>query len=105
MKYAVIQTGGKQYKVSEGEVIEVEKISPEGKTFDFPKVLLFVDEKKVLVGQPFLENVRVKGEILGEIKGPKVKVARFKAKSRYRRTKGHRQILSQVKIREIKLKK
>lgn len=103
MKYAVVRTGGKQYKVSEGDVIEIEKISEEKrKTLNFPEILLVVD-RKILIGQPFVEGARVEGEVLGEIKGPKIKVVRFRAKSRYRRTKGHRQIFSRIRIKKIKI--
>lgn len=102
MKYAVIRTGGKQYKVCEGEELLVEKIEAEKKkTVDFDEVLLLVDGKKVHLGQPLVKGVKVKAKILEQIKGEKIRVAKFRAKSRYRRVKGHRQRLTKVKIEKI----
>jgi len=100
--YAVIKTGGKQYKVSEGDIIEVERLSAKDKEdFLFDKVLLYVADSTVKVGKPYLAEVVVKGIILGAKKGKKIRVSKFKAKSRYRRTTGHRQSLTQVKIEKI----
>ena len=102
MKYAVIKTGGKQYRVSEGDEIEIEKIvTPEGKTHTFNEVLLLVDEKKLKIGQPQAAGVKVKTKVLSHFKGKKIRVATYKAKSRYRRVKGHRQQLTRVKILSI----
>lgn len=100
--YAVIKTGGKQYKVSEGDIIEVEKLkAKDNKEYLFDKVLLYVVDSSVKVGKPYLPEVVVKGVILSAKKGPKIRVSKFKAKSRYRRTMGHRQSLTQVKIERI----
>lgn len=102
MRYAVIKTGGKQYKVSEGETLLVEKI--DGKKDEavvFNEVLLLADEKKVKIGQPQVEGAKVKGVILDQVKGEKIRVAKFRAKSRYRRVKGHRQRLTKVQITKI----
>lgn len=102
MKYAVIKTGGKQYRISEGDVLTVEKLAEEkGKRVDFDEVLLVVDAGQVLIGQPLVDQAKVKGEILDHFQGPKVRVAKFKAKSRYRRVQGHRQSLTRVKIKKI----
>lgn len=102
MKYAVIKTGGRQYRVSEGDVLAVEKLGQEkGGKIEFDDVLLTVDEKNVSVGQPLVRGAMVEGEVLEHFQGPKVKVARFKAKSRYRRVKGHRQDLTRVRIKKI----
>lgn len=102
MKYAVIKIGGSQYKVAESDEIKIEKI--EGKksdSVDFKDVLLLVDEKKIKIGEPFLPKVKVKAKILDQIKGPKIRVATYKAKSRYRKVKGQRKQLTRVKILSI----
>jgi large subunit ribosomal protein L21 len=109
MKYAVIKTGGKQYRVAEGDEIEIEKIdTPEGKTLTFDEVLLLVDDKKTKIGQPKVARAKVKAKVLSHLakvlshlKGKKIRVATYKAKSRYRRVKGHRQQLTRVKISSI----
>lgn len=101
-KYAVIKTGGKQYRVAEGDVLAVEKLSEEkGESFTFDQVLLVVDGKKVSLGQPLIDQGKVEGEVLEHFRGPKIKVAKFKAKSRYRRVQGHRQELTRVRIKKI----
>lgn len=102
MRYAVIKTGGKQYKVSEGEALLIEKIDgKEGEAVVFDEVLLLADEKKVKIGQPLVKGAKVKGTILSQVKGEKIRVAKFKSKSRYRRVKGHRQQLTKVQITKI----
>ena len=102
MKYAVIRTGGKQYRVAEGDEIEVDKLEAEkGKAFTFDEVLLFVDGDKVKIGQPLVKGVKVKAKIIDQIKGKKIRVATFKAKARYRRVKGFRSRLTKVKIEKI----
>lgn len=102
MKYAIIKTGGKQYKVSEGETLEIEKI--EGKEKDkitFDQILLISQEKKLFIGQPILSKAKVEAEIIEQFKDKKIRVAKFKAKSRYRRVRGHRQQKTRVKILKI----
>jgi len=102
MKYAVIRTGSKQYKVEEQSTIAVEKL--EGKPGDrvnFEEVLLLADNGKVRIGQPQLADITVKGKIVSQEKGEKIRVATYKAKSRYRRVIGHRQRLTQVHIDSI----
>lgn len=101
MKYAVIETGGKQYQVSEGETLEVELVGEEKGTVSFDKVLLYVDGDAVKVGAPYLEGFSVKAKIEENFKADKVTVGKFKAKSRYRRLRGHRQNYSRVKIDKI----
>ncbi len=104
MKYAVIQTGGKQYQVSEGDTLEVEKLEGKAKAkLTFDKVLLVVDDKKISLGQPLVKGAKVTAEILEQKKGDKIRVAKFKAKSRYRRIQGHRQLLTKLKILKITL--
>ncbi len=102
MKYAVVRIGGFQYKIAEGDEVEVMKREGEQeKPLHFSEVLLQVDGEKVLVGQPLVSGISVKAKIIAQFKGPKIRVATFKAKSRHRRTVGHRQELTRVKIEKI----
>jgi large subunit ribosomal protein L21 len=103
MAFAVIQTGGKQYKVSPGDIIEVELLSEkkEGDKVSFDEVLLSSDGKNVSVGAPSVSGKKVSGTVLSEGKGKKVTVIRFKSKSRWRREKGHRQYRMKVEIQGI----
>lgn len=104
MRYAVIKIGGKQYKVAEGDVLKVEKLAREaGEIIELDQVLLAVDGKKVLIGQPLVKKIKVKAKVLKHLKGPKIRVAKFKAKSRYRRLKGHRQEFSEIEVERIEL--
>lgn len=102
MKYAVIEAGGKQYKAAEGDILEIDKIDIEaGKTHKFEKVLLYTADGVCQIGKPVLSDVSVSGKVLGQFKGDKIRVAKFKAKSRYRRVTGHRQLLTKVQIEKI----
>ena len=102
MKYAVIQTGGKQYRVAEGETVTVERLPLETNAeFICKEVLLVNDEGNILIGTPFVADMLVKGTLVSHIKGPKIRVSKFKSKVRYRRVTGHRQSLSQIKISAI----
>ena len=101
MKYAVVRTGGKQYKVSEGDVLEIEKISPDKNDFIFDDVLLFASDDIAQIGSPILKGVTIRASVLEQKKGEKVRVAKFKAKVRYRKVMGHRQNLTRVKIDKI----
>lgn len=102
MKYAVFSDKGNQYKVSEGEEILLEGANGEaGKKLKFEAVLLVVDGDKVKVGEPLVKGASVAIEVLGQEKGKKLKVFKFKAKSRYRRTQGHRSSYTRVKITKI----
>jgi len=97
--YAVIETGGKQYKVKAGTVIQVEKLLAEDNSpINFDKVLAVWDEKGIQVGKPYLEGAIVKGTVLNQIKADKILVFKFKPKTGYKRTQGHRQKLSVIKI-------
>ncbi len=100
--YAIIESGNKQYKVEEGSVIDVELLDLADDKVVFDKVVLFVDGDKVLVGTPYLEKVKVKGTLLKEIQDDKVVSFKYKHKTGYHKTKGHRQKYSQVKIEGIK---
>lgn len=102
MKYVVLRTGGKQYRVSEGQTLLVEKLDKKPKEkFEFGEVLLWVEDGQKKVGQPLLKDIKAEGEVLEQVKGPKIRVAKFKAKVRYRRVHGHRQALTRVKIDKI----
>ena len=100
--YAIVRTGGKQYKVSEGDLLTVEKLGGEvGQAVAFEDVLLFSDGETVNVGQPVLENVSVKGEIVEQLRAKKVLVFKYKRRKRYRRKQGHRQQYTTVRIDAI----
>ena len=101
---AIIETGSKQYKVSPGTIIDIEKLPLEiGDTVRFDKVLLLEDEKNFKVGQPYLEGVVVEATVLNQIKAPKVIVFKFKRKTGYKRTQGHRQRYTTVKVTGIQV--
>ncbi|MBU1163236.1 MAG: 50S ribosomal protein L21 [Proteobacteria bacterium] len=100
--YAVVSSGGKQYKVQKGEILRVEKISGDiGAPVSFDKVLMFSDGENVNIGQPVLENVSVNGHIVEQDKAKKIIVFKYKKRKRYRRTQGHRQQYTAVKIDNI----
>ncbi len=101
---AVIKTGGKQYLVSPGQKIKIEKLDVGvGETVDFEKVLLSEDEKgEVMLGTPYLEDIKVSGTVLQAGLGEKKKVFKYKPKKRYKVKKGHRQPYMEVEIKEIK---
>jgi len=100
--YAVIATGGKQYRVSEGAVLRVEKLdAEEGANIEFDRVLLVGDGDTVSVGKPFLEGGKVQAVVMAQGKGRKVEIIKFRRRQNYRRTKGHRQNFTQVKITGI----
>src|SRR5437899_3276911 len=105
MKYAVLATGGKQYKVSEGSVLEVDKLPVEaGKAHVFDNVLLFADGADVQVGKPKLEGAFVTAQVLEQKQGDKIRVAKFKAKARYRKVIGFRAQLTKLQIEKIDVK-
>ncbi|MCY4576953.1 MAG: 50S ribosomal protein L21 [Candidatus Kaiserbacteria bacterium] len=102
-KFAVIETGGKQYAVNDGDCIDIEllKECKEGDTISFDKVLLFDDGAKTDVGMPYLEGRKVSGTVETVGRHKKVSVVRFRAKSNYRRHYGHRQPFCKVRITSI----
>jgi len=100
--YAVIKTGGKQQKVKAGDVIEVEKIVHEGETVTFHPILVVDDDGKTHVGAEAAKAV-VTAKPLGEHKGDKVKIFKYRPKSGYARRGGHRQLLTMLEIEEVKL--
>ena len=102
MKHAVIETGGKQYRVAEGDVIYVEKLDvADGEAVTFDKVLAVVDEAESKFGAPTLEGASVTGTVEKTGKGKKIRVYKMKPKKNYRRTQGHRQPYTKVTINAI----
>ncbi len=100
--YAVIETGGKQYKVTAGDTVAVEKLDAEvGDIIELDRVLMVSDENGVRVGQPAVDGVSVKATVVDQAKGRKVLVFKYRAKQRYRRKVGHRQPLTRLHIDEI----
>ena len=103
--FAVIQTGGKQYKVAVGDVISIEKLADdmnEGDKVVFDSVLLSDDGKSTTVGEPFIKGAKVQGVLEAQGKDKKIEVVRFRSKSRYHRRYGHRQPHMKVKITSLK---
>jgi len=98
---AVVKSGGKQYRVSKGDLLRVEKIEGEvGERVEFP-VLLLRDGEEVKVGNPFLEGVKVIGRIARQGRGEKIVIFKYKRRKNYRRRQGHRQYYTCVQIEEI----
>lgn len=101
-KFSVIETGGKQYKVSAGQKIKIEKIKAEaGDNFVFDKVLLIVDGDKVEIGTPYIAGVAVGAKVAKQTRDKKKIVFRYHSKTRYRKTKGHRQPITEVEINKV----
>jgi large subunit ribosomal protein L21 len=102
--YAVIKTGGKQHRVSEGETLNIEKIvGNKGEAVVFNEVLMVADEGNIRVGTPLLEGAKVVGEIIAQTKGKKIDVFRMKRRKGYHKKTGHRQQLTSMKIKEISI--
>lgn len=103
--YAVIETGGKQYRVENGTFLDHERIDgvEVGDTLTFDKVLLVVDEDGVRTGSPYLDGVQVTGEVREAGRGDKIIVYKYKSKKGYRRKQGHRQAFMRTKIRAIEV--
>jgi len=102
--YAVIKTGGKQYKVEEGQILRVEKLDGEtGSDIQFNDVLLYSDGEKITLGAPVIENAVVSGNIIEQAKGKKVIVFKYKRRKAYKRMRGHRQLYTAVKINSIQI--
>ena len=101
--YAIVDSGGKQYKVKEGEVLRVEKLAGKvGDSVSFDRILMFSDGGDVNIGTPLLEDVAVSGHIVEQGKAKKIIVFKYKRRKRYRRKQGHRQQFTAVKIDSIK---
>ena len=100
--YAVIKTGGKQYRVQQGDVIFVEKLSAQAdEAFTFDEVLLVGDADQSKVGTPVVEGAKVEGKVLAQVKGKKIVVYKYKAKKNERKKQGHRQPYTKVEITAI----
>lgn len=99
--YAIVEIAGKQYKVEKDVIVNVDRLKNADENITIEKVLLYSNEGDIRVGQPYLDNVKVKAEILGEIKGKKVQGVKFKKRKNYTRTLGHRPLYSQLKISEL----
>jgi len=99
--YAIVKTGGKQYRVAEGDVIEVEKLAgAPGDEVSLPAAL-FVDGDRIVAHPDHLANVKVTGEVVAHVKGPKIRIHKFKSKTGYHKRQGHRQPLTHVKVTSI----
>ena len=100
--YAIIETGGKQYRVSEGDVIRVEKLSAkEGELVELDKVLAVSKDDQLLVGKPWLEEAKVTAKVLQHGRGDKIIVFKYKPKKNYRKKQGHRQPFTEIQIEKI----
>lgn len=100
--YAIIETGGKQYKVSSGDTIKVDRIALEpGSTINMDKILAVMDGTKTVVGTPYVSGASVKAEVMDNIKAKKIIVFKQKPRKGYRKLRGHRQQMSVVKIKEV----
>ncbi len=100
--YAVIRTGSKQYRVSPGDIITLEKLQREvGEELEFDDVVLFHDGKKIITEYQDLGRVKVKGEVVEQGRGAKIIVFKYRPKKGYRRKKGHRQQLTKIRIKDI----
>jgi large subunit ribosomal protein L21 len=101
-EYAVIKSGGKQYRVKKGDIIDVELMGIEPKsTFECKEVLLYCNGTKTLIGAPFISKAIVKGEVLADVRGPKVIAYKYKKRKKFRRKVGHRQDYSRIKITDF----
>ena len=97
--YAVIKTGGKQYRVTEGETLKVEKLDvEEGAAVEFDQVLMIADGDRIQVGAPYVEGARVTATVQTQGRGPKVRIIKFRRRKHYRKTQGHRQSYTELKI-------
>jgi large subunit ribosomal protein L21 len=102
--FAVVKTGGKQYKVTPGDILKVERLEGEaGDSIDLQSILLIQDNEKVLVGSPFLDKAQVRATLIEQARGDKIIVFKKKRRQGYRRKAGHRQDLSIIRIEEILL--
>lgn len=100
--YAIVETGGKQYRVAEGQIIDVEELSaPEGEKISLDRVLMVADGSDVRVGTPLVEGARVEATVLDHARARKITVFKYKPKIRYRRKSGHRQSYTRLRIERI----
>ena len=105
--FAILETGGKQYKVAEGDILEVELLPEElikKNTASLSSVLLVQGDKEVLIGDPYVKNAKVKAKVIEEIKADKIHIYKMKSKKGYRKSQGHRQKLHKIQIEKIEIK-
>jgi large subunit ribosomal protein L21 len=102
--YAVLETGSKQYRVTTGDTLEIERLEVEpGQSYTFDRVLLINNEGKISVGAPTVANASIVVDIMEHIRGPKTIAFKMKRRKGYHRTVGHRQELTKIRVKEIKL--
>ena len=100
--YAIVEIAGKQYKLTEGAVVNVDKLHPEGNEINFDKVLLLVSDNDIKVGNPTIPNVQIKAEIIDrEVKGDKIVVFKWKRAKNSKKRAGHRQKYTKIKVVKI----
>jgi large subunit ribosomal protein L21 len=100
--YAVIKTGGKQYRVAQGDVLRVEKLTADvGASVDFERVLMVADGNNISIGTPFIDGGKVTATIRSQGRGDKIKIIKFRRRKNYRRQMGHRQSYTEVEITGI----
>ena len=100
--YAVIKTGGKQYRVAEGDVLKVEKLTTiAGENVEINDVLLIANGEELTVGAPMIEGAKVTAEVVAHGRGPKIKIIKFKRRKHHRKQMGHRQWFTELKITSI----
>ena len=100
--YAIVESGGRQYRAEEGQSFSVEKLPYEvGEQIELPNVLLLADDAEVQVGQPTVPGASVKATVVNQYRGKKIFVWKYKPKTRYRRRKGHRQSYTRIRVDEI----
>ena len=101
--YAVFKTGGKQYRVSEGETLKIEKLEVElGKKVTFNEVLMIADGENVQVGSPLVDKASVEAKVISQGKGKKVNILKFKRRKQFMKKQGHRQVFTEIQIGKIK---
>ena len=102
-RWAIVKTGGKQYKVAEGDLISVEKLGAKKESIVLNDVLLLRNLKGLTIGKPFVPNAKVNAKVVDNFKGKKIRVVKFKSKSRYTRTRGHRHLKTKILIEKISI--
>ena len=101
--YAVFKTGGKQYRVSEGETLKIEKLEVEpGKKVTFNEVLMIADGENVQIGSPLVDKASVEAKVISQGKGKKVNILKFKRRKQFMKQQGHRQLFTEIQIGKIK---
>lgn len=100
--YAVIASGGKQYRVTQGQVLKIEKLPIEpGKAVEFEQVLMVADGDNIQIGGPFINGMKVTGEVVSQGRGPKIRIIKFRRRKHHMKQMGHRQDLTEVRITAI----